>query len=91
MKQLVVALVLLLLWACSGEEEKVNYRLTSQERREVDTLVVKQVEELRSYMDSVCAAEFDERITRITDSLVQERLEDELRLRSRIPLRNGEK
>jgi hypothetical protein len=91
MKQLVVALVLVLLWACSGGEEKVNYRLTSKERREVDTLVVKQVAELRTYMDSVCSAEFDERVGRITDSLVQERLEDELRLRSRIPLRGGEK
>ena len=80
---------ILLLFACGGgEDEKINLRLTSDERREIDTLVANQVKELRPLFDSICVADFAKMVEAATDSIVQRRLEEEARLRSRIPLQN---
>lgn len=83
---ILLLLVFSLLPACGGGEEKVDYRLTSKERRKVDTLVAAEVRVLRPLMDSLCDANFAEMVDAATDSIVQLRLEEELRLRNRIPL-----
>lgn len=78
---------LLLAVACStAEEDDVSLRLTQRERREIDTLVSQEVKLLRPYYDSLCNADFEKNVATTTDSIIQRRLEDELRLRSRIPL-----
>ncbi len=79
-------LVFILLSACGDGEETVTYRLTSKERRKVDTLVAAEVRILRPLMDSLCDANFADLVDEATDSIVQLRLEEELRLRNRIPL-----
>lgn len=79
--------MLFFLLAC-GSDEKIKLRLTSDERREIDTLVANQVKELRPMFDSICIADFDELVEAATDSIVQQRLEEETRLRARIPLQN---
>ncbi len=79
--------LLFLAFACdTAEEEDVSLRLTQRERREIDTLVSNEVRILRPYYDSICNADFEKNVAATTDSIVQRRLEDELRLRSRIPL-----
>jgi hypothetical protein len=89
MKLFVVVSILLLLFACGGGgNEEVNLRLTSDQRRAVDTLVANQVKKLRPFYDSTCVANFDEMVEAATDSIVQRRLEEEARLRARIPLQN---
>lgn len=76
--------------ACgNGGDKEVNLRLTSKERREIDTLVAREVRMMRPLMDSICTANFNELVAAATDSIVQRRLEEELRLRARIPLENG--
>ncbi|MGB3546742.1 MAG: hypothetical protein WBA17_07195 [Saprospiraceae bacterium] len=78
-------LVVLTLAACDGREEKVTIRLTNEQRRRIDTLAAGQIKDLRLRMDSLCVADFEESVTLVTDSIVQERLEEEARLRARIP------
>ena len=63
----------------------VELRLTSAERREVDSRVRATIDSLRPILDSICAATTADRIAVATDSIVQERLEEELRLRARLP------
>lgn len=80
---------LVFLLAACGPDEPVNYRLTSKERQRVDTLVAREVKVLRPYMDSLCEVNFAEAVARATDSIVQLRLEEEARLRSRIPIKRN--
>lgn len=81
--------ILLLFFSCEGgANEDVNLRLTSDDRREIDTLVANQVQKLRPIYDSTCNAEFEKMVDAATDSIVQRRLEEEVRLRARIPLDN---
>lgn len=77
--------------ACTADSEPVRYRLTSKERQRVDSLVAQEVRRLRPLNDSLCEAAFAERVSDATDSIVQERLEQELRLRARIPLNRTER
>ncbi len=88
---LFVLLLLSGLPSCAGSplEDDVSLRLTQKERRIIDTLVSQEVQILRPYYDSLCNANFEQAVATITDSIVQRRLEDELRLRSRIPLRKN--
>lgn len=85
-KTITLLLILLFVSACGNGDEKVTYRLTSKERRLVDTLVTAEVKLMRPRMDSICNLNFEKMVAAATDSIVQERLEDELRLRNRIPL-----
>ncbi len=78
-------LVLLMMAACDGQEDKVTIRLTNEQRRRIDTLAAGQIKDLRYRMDSLCVADFEASVTGVTDSIVQERLEEEARLRARIP------
>lgn len=83
-------LLLLALTACTGESEEVNVRLTMDERERLDNLIVAHMDSMRPIMDSLCAVNFEDRVAVATDSIVQRLLEEEARLRARIPktLRN---
>lgn len=79
-------LTLLLLTACgSSGDEPVNIRLTMDEREQIDDLVKVHMDSVRTLVDSVCTATFDDRVAVATDSILQRRLEEEARLRARIP------
>ncbi len=66
----------------------VELRLTSDERRAVDERVRATIDSIRPILDSLCEATRADRIAVATDSVVQERLEQELRLRARLPQNN---
>lgn len=86
-----VLLLAVVLFSCSPEQEEVRVRLTLKEREQVDKRVSAYMDSIRPLLDSTCKATMVERIAEATDSIVQRRLEEEARLRSRIPenLRNG--
>lgn len=88
---LLFSLLLSGLLACadSSLEDDVSLRLTQKERRMIDTLVSQEVQVLRPLYDSLCQTNFEQAVADATDSIVQRRLEDELRLRSRVPLRKN--
>lgn len=77
--------------ACSPDQEEVRVRLTLGERERVDKIVTARMDSIRPLLDSICTATTAQRIIAATDSIVQRRLEEEARLRSRIPenMRNG--
>lgn len=77
--------------ACTPEKEERRVRLTLKERERVDKLVGAHMDSIRPILDSLCAVASYDRVTAATDSIVQRRLEEEARLRSRIPqnLRDG--
>lgn len=78
--------LLLTLAACSSDnEEKVNIRLTMDERERIDDLVTQDMDSIRPLYDSICKADFADRVSVVIDSIVQRRLEEEARLRARIP------
>ncbi|WP_020567095.1 hypothetical protein [Neolewinella persica] len=79
-------LTLLTLAACgSTEEDPVNIRLTMDERQRIDDLVKIHMDSIRPIVDSLCKATFADRVAVATDSIIQRRLEEEARLRARIP------
>ncbi|MEM9837166.1 MAG: hypothetical protein AAF828_11725 [Bacteroidota bacterium] len=87
MRIAVYLITLFLLASCGDADSKdITLRLTSQERRQIDTLVTRQVKAIRPYYDSICAADFDQMVAAAMDSILQRRLEEEARLKSRIPL-----
>ena len=76
--------------ACGGETENVNIRLTMDERDELDQRIIAHMDSLRPALDTVCQQTRDDRIAVAVDSIVQVRLEEEARMRARLPqsLRN---
>lgn len=86
MKQLLLLLLLCLgFTACSPERDEVRVRLTLKERERVDEIVTTHMDSIRPILDSVCTVTTPDRIAVAVDSIVQRRLEEEARLRSRIP------
>lgn len=86
MKQTVLLLLLCFgLAACSTERDEVRVRLTLKERERVDMLVSSYMDSIRPVLDSLCSVTSLDRVAIATDSIVQRRLEEEARLRSRIP------
>ncbi len=84
--RLLLFLCLCFFAACSGgETESVNVRLTMEERELIDELVTERMDSLRPLLDSLCQATFADRVAVATDSIIQRRLEEEARLRARIP------
>lgn len=83
-------LLFLLCLSCSVEQEEVNLRLTMAERDIVDARVSAYMDSIRPILDTLCTSTYDDRVAVATDSIVQRRLEEEARLRARIPenLRN---
>lgn len=91
MTRLTVFLAFLFLFsACKPERDEVRVRLTLRERERMDEMVKARMDSLHPLLDSLCAATTTSRVAAATDSIVQRRLEEEARLRSRIPanLRN---
>lgn len=68
-----------------GDPGPVNIRLTMEERNELDERVISHMDSLRPLLNEKCAATTNDRIAIATDSIVQRRLEDELRMRARLP------
>lgn len=86
MRQLIVFFALVLpLTACSPDTEEVNVRLTMEEREQLDNMVTEHMDSLRPLLEANCASTFDDMVALMTDSIVQRRLEEEARLRARIP------
>ncbi len=83
-------LLFLLCLSCSVEQEEVNLRLTMAERDIVDSRVTVYMDSIRRVLDTLCTNTYEDQVAITTDSIVQRRLEEEARLRARIPenLRN---
>lgn len=80
---IVVLLTLLGFSACGGGETEVNLRLTPTERSRIDTLYTARLDSLRPLWDSLCEVNHPKIVEAAVDSIVQQRLEEEVRLRSR--------
>jgi hypothetical protein len=79
-------LTLLTLAACgSYGDEPINIRLTMDERERIDDLVKMHMDSVRPVADSLCKVTYADRVAVATDSIIQRRLEEEARLRARIP------
>ncbi|MFT5998902.1 MAG: hypothetical protein ACI81P_001358 [Neolewinella sp.] len=85
MRNLLLLIFLVLFVACGSDEEPINIRLTMDERERIDDLVKIHMDSTRRLVDSVCQATFADRVAVATDSVLQRRLEEEARLRARIP------
>ncbi|MEM6877432.1 MAG: hypothetical protein AAF544_02650 [Bacteroidota bacterium] len=74
-------------WSCSADTEGgVDLRITGKESKIIDSIMQAESPIMREYLDSLCDAEMEGSIAAATDSIVQERLEEEARLRARRPL-----
>jgi hypothetical protein len=82
---LLIPLLLALIGCASDTEENINIRLTMEERERINELVSTEMDSLRPLYDSICKADFEDRVAVATDSIVQRMLEEEARLRARIP------
>ncbi|MCX8212881.1 MAG: hypothetical protein OTI34_17660 [Lewinella sp.] len=81
-----LTVMLLFLTTCSSDNgENINIRLTMDERERIDNLVGQDMDSIRPLYDSICKVDFAGRVAVVTDSIVQRRLEEEARLRARIP------
>ncbi|PSR14290.1 MAG: hypothetical protein DA408_15235 [Bacteroidetes bacterium] len=78
------ALLALLMTACGGKPVEVSLRLTPKERGQIDTLYTAQLDSLRPLWDSLCEARYETDLRRAIDSIVTQRTEEEIRLRSRL-------
>ena len=67
-----------------GPEEEVRIQLTPDQRDAYLAIAGAELDSLRPQLDSLCAATFETRVATATDSIVQLRLEEELRLRARL-------
>ena len=82
---LIILILLSMLASCSSDKEEVNVRLTLKERERVDKAVSAHMDSIRPILQQTCSETFMDRVAVATDSIVQIRLEDEARLRARIP------
>lgn len=82
-----IVAVLLLTWSCGGED-RTQVRLSSEERRLIDTLFLEQVKIVVPIMDSICDAQFEEHVKMAVDSIVKVRKEEEKILRERMLKKN---
>ncbi|MGB3801758.1 MAG: hypothetical protein WA952_18210 [Lewinella sp.] len=91
MKSLVPVLILAaLLSSACGPDEAVRVQLTPEQRDTFQAIAGRRIETLRPLMDSICTATFEDRVAIATDSIVQRRLEEETRLRARLPQITGQ-
>lgn len=83
--------LLLALTACASDaDDNINIRLTMEEREQIGDIVGEEMTVIRTRYDSLCKADFADRVAVATDSIVQRRLEEEARLRARIPQIQGQ-
>lgn len=82
-----VCSLLILLAICSGceVEESVNIRLTMEERSQLDSRIIAHMDSLRPILEEMCTNTREDRIAIAVDSIVQRRLEEEARMRARLP------
>ncbi|MCP9234407.1 hypothetical protein [Lewinella sp. JB7] len=84
MKHVLVWVMAVTLCGCGGEDEAVQIQLTPDQREEYQAIAASRIDSLRPLLDSLCSATFEDRVAVATDSIVQRRLEEELRLRARL-------
>ena len=84
-----LALASVMAWSC-GPEEAVRVQLTPDQSDRYRAIASRRIDSLRPVLDSICTTTFEERVALATDSIVQRRLEEEARLRSRLPQRPGQ-
>ncbi|THH37918.1 hypothetical protein [Neolewinella litorea] len=65
-------------------------QLTPDQRDAFQAIAAAQIDSLRPVLDSLCQASFADRVAIATDSIVQRRLEEETRLRTRLQQMTGE-
>ncbi|NJC27760.1 hypothetical protein [Neolewinella antarctica] len=71
--------------ACNTDEEKINVRLTMEERTGLDARILGHMDTLRPALEAYCADTQADRVAIATDSIIQRRLEEEARMRARLP------
>ena len=82
---ILLLLLAVLLWgACNSKDTEVNLRLTPNERNRIDTIYTVRLDSLRPIWDSLCEMNYPQMVEEAVDSIVQQRLEEETRLRSRL-------
>lgn len=81
---LALIIISLSLSACGSKETAVNLRLTPTERNRIDTIYTARLDSLRPIWDSLCEINYPVIVEQAVDSIVQQRLEEEARLRARI-------
>lgn len=73
--------------SCSADTEGgVDVRITGKESKFIDSIMQLESPLLRERLDSLCEADQEAAVLAATDSIVQERLEEEARLKARRPL-----
>lgn len=82
----ILTCISLLFSACDEKKNQTKVKLSFQERRAVDTLYKNQVSQLSPLLDSICDANFDERVQSSIDSILYIRREEEALLRKKIPI-----
>ncbi|WP_116107198.1 hypothetical protein [Lewinella sp. IMCC34191] len=85
----VLMLAALLSSAC-GPDEAVRVQLTPDQRDTFHAIASRRIDSLRPLLDSICTITFEDRVAAATDSIVQRRLEEETRLRARLPQITGQ-
>ncbi|PPK87414.1 hypothetical protein CLV84_0354 [Neolewinella xylanilytica] len=90
MKAILTAIVAIFLLPACGPDEAVRVQLTPDQRDTFQAIASRRIETLRPLLDSICTATFEDRVANATDSIVQRRLEEETRLRSRLPQISGQ-
>ena len=77
--------LLMFLSGCAPDTEEVNVRLTMQEREQLDEMVTSHMDSIRPILEANCEDTFQDMLAITTHSIEQRRLEEEARLRARIP------
>jgi len=70
MKSLLGIFCLIFLVSCT---EEAPLTLSADDRKLIDSLYIKQVNELKPEIDSLCELNFDKRVANLVDSILQER------------------
>lgn len=76
--------VIFLLLSFASCREKIPLKLTSRQADLADTLFLREAKDIRQRMDSICQADFDERVQRAVDSMLVVRRKEEEALRVRL-------
>lgn len=87
MNRIIPALLFILFFtlitACDNQTQNVSLRLTPTERNRIDTLYTSKLDSLRPIWDSLCEQRYPEMVQLAVDSIVNQRLAEEERLRTR--------
>ena len=83
---LALSLLLLLAMSCGKKQRTgVDLRLTARERTRIDTIYTQRLDSMRPFWDSLCDLRYQSLVDAALDSIIEERLEEEARLRARLP------